>query len=545
MISLLLGAALQMSPAVVTQTATNAPAQYLRVQMKVDGYGIAGNASMLVDRRTGRYFERFNLGPQSFYQGFDGLRAWQADVNGTTAIQGNDFDRGTVIAWGDLFAFPRPLPRAAALSMDSQQRLVRFSMFNGIADEVATFAEYRAFGHGVTAPGTITFTDDNGTWNAHVTGVDAVPSVAAEAFAPPRRRNDSAVASGETTVPFLVATEIVIPVRINDGPELHFILDTGGQNVLLASTAKRLGLHPFGHGTVGGAGAGLIPTSFLSVDSVRVGTAVMRNQPFIVFDSPALGGLDGILGYELLSRFAARIDYRRNILTLASAVPESWTRNVAATPFSFRSRQPAVPGAIDRFPGLIAIDTGSSGVLDINSPFANDRNLWAYYHASKPKPGTRAGVGGSYATANVTVGRLRLGTATLDRVYADLTSATAGIEAHPGFAANAGEGIFRNFTLVFDYPHQRMYFAPGGIRDLSGVILKRRGAGIVVAAVRTHAAMRAGVHPGMMLTALNGRPVSGRDFDAVEAALAGQPGSSVRLIFDRTKSVTLTLIDYL
>lgn len=557
MISILLAAAMHMSPVVLTQSSGATPARYVRLNMRVRGYGLSGSATLLVDRRRGRYTEHFMLGPQSFYQGFDGTNAWQADVNGTAAVQGNATDRGTVAAWGYVFAFPRParvtgltvryddIPQAITFVRDAANRVRRFTMFNGLVNQVAAFSAYRTFSSGITAPQAITFTDDNGTWNARVTSAAVVPNVSDAAFAPPPRREDSSIAGGLASVPFLVATEILIPVRIDDGPVMHFILDTGGQNVMLASAAKRLGLHTVGHGTVGGAGADVIPTSFATVRSVRVGGAQMRNQPFLVLDSPILKGIDGVLGYELLSRFSVRVDYRTNTLTLASSLPASWTNGVAATPFSFRSRQPAVAGAIDGIPALLSIDTGNSGVLDVNAPFATQHRLWAYYHAPKPRRGSLAGVGGSVASADVTIRHLRIGTAALQNVHADLTAATRGIEAHPAIAANAGEGVFRNFTFVLDYAHQRLYFEPGGIQDMSGVILARSGDRIVVREVRTHTAMRSGVRPGMTLTALNGRSVSGRDFTAVQAALQGEPGRKVDLTFDGRKHVKLMLLDYL
>ena len=559
MISLILAAALQTSPSVLTQSQSSAQrTRYVRLTMTVKGYGIDGTGEMLVDRQTGQYTERVDIGPQSFSQGFDGARAWQADATGMAAVQGNDVDAGTIRAWGYAFAFPQHVraqgtglqfdgvPQPLRFTVDpATQRVQRLTVSNGIVDEVATFSNYRAFAGGVVAPETMTFTDDNGTWTGRVTGVAAPQSVPAGAFAPPPRPHDGAITGGITSVPFMTATEILIPVRINNGPTMHFILDTGGQNVLLASAVKRLGLHPIGHGTVGGAGSGVIPTSFLTVQSVRVGGAQLRNQPFLVLDAPLLKGIDGIVGFELLSRFAARIDYRTNTLTLASSMPASWTGGTAPTPFSFRSHQPQVEGAIDGIPGALTIDTGNSGTLDINSPFARKHNLWAYYHAALPKKGALVGVGGSVKFANVTVKKLRLGTATVQNVYGDLTAATGGIEIHPAIAANVGEGVFRQFTLVLDYPHSRMYFTPGGIADLSGVIVEPNGDRIVVRQVRTHIAMRAGVRPGMTLTGLNGKAVSAREIAAVRAALQGAPGTRVHLVFNGRKRVTLMLLNYL
>jgi hypothetical protein len=556
MISLLLAAAFATSPVVLTQSAGN-PVRYVRVTMSVDGYDIRGSGTLLVDRQTGHYTEHLDLGPQSFYQGFDGTRAWQSDVNGTTAVQGDPIGRGTVIAWGKLFAFPQPasvrgthvrysgVPQTATVMLDDTHRMRRFALFNGAVNETASFSQYRRFSGNIVAPSAITFTDDNGTWKARVTNVEPVDTPIAAAFAPPSRRNDASIDGGVTSVPFEMATEIIIPVRINNGPVMHFILDTGGQNLLVGEAAKKLGLNTVGHGTVGGAGAGVIPTTFAMVQSVRIGTAVMRDQPFLILNTPLLKGIDGIVGYEMLSRFAARIDYRTNTLWLASSLPHSWIAGAPATPFTFVSRQPEVPGSIDGFQGLLTIDTGNSGTLDVNTPFALAHDLWSFYGAAKAKFGSLAGVGGKVLSSNIVVRRLHIGAAILHHVYGDLTRATAGVEANPAVAANAGEGIFRNYTFVLDYPDQRLYFAPGGISDESGVLLERRGNRIVVRQVRTNSASRAGVRPGMTLTSINGKPVTGRDLQAVQSALRGQPGSRVELVFDGRVRAKLTLRNYL
>jgi len=559
MISLVLAAALHASPVVITQKSTDAkPAPYVRMKMKVNGYGIPGSATLLVDRTSGRYIEHFDLGPQSFYQGFDGTRAWQADVNGTLAVQGNAFDSGTIRSWGYLFAFPRQarttgasvqypdVTQAVTFAFNrTSRRVERAELFNGLTNQAARFSAYRDFANGINVPSTIAFTDDNGTWTAQVLSVEPVSHTSAADFAPPARANDSSLSGDSTSVPFLTATEIILPVRINDGPVMHFILDTGGQNVLLASAVKQLHLQTIGHGSIGGAGAGFIPTSFAMVRSVRIGNAEMRNQPFIILNSPVLHGFDGIVGFELLSRFAARVDYGTNTLTLSNAVSPSWTNGVPATPFSFRSRQPAVNGAIDGFPALLSIDTGNSGVLDVNTPFADRHNLWDYYHAAKPKRGSLAGVGGGVNSSNVTIRHLQLGAVTLDNVYAELTQATSGIEAHPAVSANAGEGIFRNFNFILDYAHQRLYFAPGGLRDMSGLVLGADAGRIVVQHIRTHFAERAGVRVGMTLSSINGKTVSASDLDAVRETLHGEPGSTVDLLFDGGTRVKLPLINYL
>jgi hypothetical protein len=469
-------AALQPSPVVLKPEHRSRWAANVLLTMRVKGFGISGNATLLVDRRTGRYAEHFALGPASFSQGFDGKRAWQADATGTTAEQGNPVDRGALQVWGYLFADPKPVrvtgntvqyvdvPQPATFELDNiTRRPKRFKLSNGWTNETAIFSDYRAFPSGIVAPRSIAFTDENGTWNAQVVSARILTIARDAEFEPPTRADDSTVTGGSTSVPFQLNPLITIPVTIDNGPVLHFVIDTGGQNALLAPAVKRLGLRSTGHGTAGGSGAGVIATSFVTARSVRVGNAEMRDQSFLVLDTPLLNGVDGVLGFELLSRFAARLEYSTHTLRLRSSLAASWAKGVAA-PLSFETTNIEIPGGIEGFPGAMVIDTGNTGEAFVNSPFAAQHHLWTYYHAAKPKAGG-GGVGGAVESSPVSICDLRVGSLMLHNVYAALTRATSGFEGHPDIAANIGESILRNFDLTFDYAHRMMYFAPGGIGD--------------------------------------------------------------------------------
>jgi hypothetical protein len=554
-----LAAAMQTSPVVIGQSdASTPPARYVRLTLKVDVYGVPGNGTIAIDRQTGRYAERIQAGPIAFWQGFDGTRAWRSDPTGMSAVQGNATQRATILAWGYIFAFPRAahvsdqtvrfdgVSEPVGFTLDPATGLLhRYAIFDGSQRQIVTFSDYRTTESGTIVPRSIAYFDDNGRWDGRIAAVATPPSLPDATFAPPSPPNDATLPGGITSVPFLVANEIVIPVRLDGGPVMHFFLDTGGQNVISSKSLAALGVRAVGNGTVGGAGAGVVPVKYATVRSERIGAVELRDQPFLVLDSSVLGGVDGVVGYELLARFAARIDYRTNTLWLASAVPAAWIADAPANPFVFDATQPQIDGSIDGFPGAMTIDTGNSGVLDINTPFAKQHDLWNFYRASKPKNGSLAGVGGAVATSDVTVRTFELGTAVLSNVSADLTMAAIGVEANSSVAANVGEGVFRNFTFVLDYPHQRLYFAPGGLADASGILFEAVGDRIVVTKTITATAKRAGIRTGMTLTSLDGQTVRARDLASVRTALQGPYGKHVRLVFDATTTATIELIDYL
>lgn len=123
------------------------------------------------------------------------------------------------------------------------------------------------------------------------------------------------------TVPFeLKSNLIVLDARINGSPR-RLVLDTGASQTMLDSTAARdLHIDAADRRTARGAG-GDIEVSMAPLKSVTVGDARVENLTSIVSDvSPIaekLGGnIDGVLGYDFLSRFRLSIDYAARMLTL-------------------------------------------------------------------------------------------------------------------------------------------------------------------------------------------------------------------------------------
>ena len=202
-------------------------------------------------------------------------------------------------------------------------------------------------------------TSENGTWTARVVAVDVLHGVAPADFAPPPPPDDASL-RGVATVPIVPGTGYaLVAVSLDGGPPMRFVIDTGGQNAISVQAARRAGLTVVGAGKVGGVGASLADVAFASVRSVRIGGAEMRDQPFVVLDLGD-GPVDGIIGYELLARFAARIDFAHGRVELARDVRELNPSGTAVR-MVFDDRQPQVDGALDGIPGAITIDTGSVG----------------------------------------------------------------------------------------------------------------------------------------------------------------------------------------
>ncbi|HEY0615555.1 MAG TPA: retropepsin-like aspartic protease [Candidatus Elarobacter sp.] len=452
------------TPPTIVRSASAAPApRFVRLRADVTVFGIAGHGEIVIDRIGGRFVRRFDAGPVSEREGWDGKRAWRADATGMPRVQGNADERAAIIEWARIGAPDATLPperafKAPDVATDPTGEVTSIVRHIGHAAEHTTFADYRPAGAFVV-PFTIADTSENGTWTAHVTRVEAPRAIADAAFSPPREPRDHTL-SGVTAVALLGHADVpVLPVSVDGSAPLRFVLDTGGQNVITPEAARRAGLEPAGSGTVGGAGSGLANVRFASARTVRVGSAEMRDQPFLVLDLGATAPVDGIIGYELLARFAARLDVQHERLELAPdarALAPSGT----AVPFVFDDRQPQLEGAIDGIPGALTLDTGSASAVDVNTPFVLAHDLRARYHADVGGYPI-SGVGGSVHAYYARAKELRFGTVAVPDVDLLLTDARSGAEADPAVAANVGEQVLRRFALVFDYRHGTVTFEPG------------------------------------------------------------------------------------
>jgi predicted aspartyl protease len=453
-------AAVATSPTILRSASAPAP-RFVRVQLDVTAYGIAGRGEILVDRTTGRFVRRFDSGPVSEREGWDGARAWRADATGMPRVQGNRDERAAIVDWSHLLApgdgasHEHPAQPAEIAVDPASGDVTRMVRHIGHTSERTTFSDYRTT-NGFVVPFTIADTSESGTWTAHVLGIDLPRTVRDAAFAPPPEPRDWSL-RGVETVSMIGRTDLpVIPVSVNGGPVLHFLLDTGGQNVISPDAARRAGVEPLGEGTVGGAGAALAKIRFASARSVRVGGAEMRDQPFLVLDLGANAPIDGIIGYELLARFAVRVDLQRGRLELAPDA-QALVPGGVAVPMVFVERQPQVDGALDGIAGVMTIDTGSASAVDVNTPFVVAHDLRSRYHA-EAGGFPISGIGGPVHAYFAHAKELRLGDLAIPDVNLLLTDAHGGAEADPTIAANVGEQVLRRFVLVLDYRHATIRF---------------------------------------------------------------------------------------
>lgn len=123
-------------------------------------------------------------------------------------------------------------------------------------------------------------------------------------------------------VPYHSEEELIfIRVMVNDSEELNFMFDTGaGVTVLNASVADRLGLTYTGTARIG-TGGNTMQSRSSAGNTISIGRAVVQDLTFEVFTFDHLSrhfdiSVDGIIGYDLMSRYIVETDPRAERLRL-------------------------------------------------------------------------------------------------------------------------------------------------------------------------------------------------------------------------------------
>lgn len=540
--------------------ATGGDAWQGKVVMKtvsnITGQGLTGSDTSMVDLRHGYSIDHYTLGPAGGAQGFDGTSPWQQGPNGdvnlekggvampmalTSAYQNAnqwwqpDFGGAAVKPDGDkpcgnatctvLEITPKDGLPFQAWFDDSSHLLVRTVMTVGAETTTSHFSDYRAV-DGVRVPWKTVVDSGHGKQYLQTmatTSVAFLPGQPIAAYAPPKSdMRGIAMAGGatRTTFPFrLINNHIYADAWVNGHGPLTFIFDTGGQNILVPSTAKALGIEVHGAMPGGGVGDKTANYGLARIASLKVGGATFKNQVVGVldFEPNDVEGVDiqGMVGFTVFKRFVTRVDYGKHEMTLIE--PGHFDPKDAGTPipFVFDGDLPEVQGTFDGIPGKFQIDTGSRSGLTLTGPFAQQHDLRA-----KNPHGVMAvdgwGVGGS-AHSYVMRGKLlTIGSVQLPDIVTSLSQQKKGAFATPAYQGNIGGGILKRFVVTFDYANHLMYLKPlpGSVADLdtydrSGMWINQARGGMQVMDVTANGpAAQAGIKAGDVITEVNGKPAT-------------------------------------
>ncbi len=265
----------------------------------------------------------------------------------------------------------------------------------------------------------------------------------------------------------------VVGVRVNDGAEVNFLIDTGAPEVILdPELARDLGVTEFG--SVSGRFAGDQRAEVIQavVESIAIGEMRVRHIPVHLLSTRRFSGLfggtriDGILGTRFLYQFISTIDYPKGELTLrlaslsAPGDPEPDGGALSVPLLLAGDHYLLARGLVNGYPMLLFVDTGIAG-LGFAAPTStlDDARV-----AVQPEQRIVAvGGGGALSATAFSVGTLALGDAVGRNVRGVAGVFPPSLEHKFGFRIGGmiSHAFFRPYALTFDFSRMRLYLRPG------------------------------------------------------------------------------------
>lgn len=327
----------------------------------------------------------------------------------------------------------------------------------------------------------------------------------------------------------LNTVHLFLQASVNGSEPLWWILDTGASiTVMNRATAERLGMELEGSIEGRGAGEGTTEVKLIGDVTLSLPGAELRGQTVAAIDLErieALMGrpLDGILGYDFLSRFVVEIDYPARRLHLHERRGWNYEGRGEILRVVMESNQPHLRARLvlegrEPLEGLFLVDTGANASVIVGRPFTDTHDLLSALDESYHYDGG-FGVGGRSRKIVGRIPALRLGSLGVEQPLVGFARDEKGAHADPDVAGIIGGEVLARSLVFFDYERSRMILEPRDEWDAPypadsfGLIFTTDGRGdfhrfTVIDTIEGSPAARAGLREGDRLVEIGGRPAA-------------------------------------
>lgn len=368
-------------------------------------------------------------------------------------------------------------------------------------------------------------------------------------------------------IPFLDFSDlIIINVSINGSMPMNFLLDTGVKANLLFN--KALGdeldlLYTRKLNLMGADGKSILSASISPNNKLNISgldgfgqTILVLDEEFVNLDRVLGIPVHGVIGYEFFKFNPVKVDYDNNIITFYK--PSAMKRK----PFSYKrlkmelyNGKPYINSWINQSAGSpmnvkLLVDTGANHGLLLNTETSEDIVLPK--NILKSELGTS--LGGELSGVIGRTPTVRIGKLKFKRVITSYPDETqfSDIIIETGRQGAIGSDIISRTKIIFDYPHERIYYKRGASYresfeyDMSGLTVRLMPTSdkrLYVHQLREGSpADLKGIKVGDEIISVNGLPIQFWELSSIVELLRSKDGRKIKFEVVRQKGdAVLTL----
>lgn len=327
------------------------------------------------------------------------------------------------------------------------------------------FAQYRPAAGTLVSFKQTQFVNDKPVMELNLASIDAATEIEDSQFARPDRQNEIRL-SKPAVVPFEYShKEILVKVRVNGSEPLDFLFDTAAmQTVIDRRVAAETALDKQGAMQILAAG-GALPGTLTTIPKMEIGELQFADVQAVMLDltpqTRQLGKrISGIIGANLMNRFAVTIDFARSQIVFNDANTYKPAPGAALVPFS-KKQGPVITA-------LLSGSTQASFLVDTGAAFNNipSRIAKGFLGTQTPHMTEGTGLDGRpVRLATVTVPTVKLGSHLVRNVNFTYSVEQEAQAQSKGLLQGSNVGVlgnpfWQNFSMTMDYKFQRIVLQP-------------------------------------------------------------------------------------
>jgi len=273
-----------------------------------------------------------------------------------------------------------------------------------------------------------------------------------------------------TSFPFTLLNGGIILVKATLGnyPDtLNFVFDTGSGGISLDSTTcTQLHIVPKpSDKTIRGI-AGVRNVSFVYNETIHLPGLQVDSLNFHVNDYAILTSvygqnIDGIIGYNFLTRYIVKIDYDSSLIYVYTKGTIKYPKGGYLT-HPFIVNLPVEEAKVKDNTNISArfyFDTGAGLCLLLSTDFVSDSSLFGS-KKKKPVPTLAQGLGGKTNMLQTTVKDFRIGPYHFRNVPTYIFDDEYNITSYPSLGGLIGNDLLRRFNIILNYGRREIYLMP-------------------------------------------------------------------------------------